>query len=260
MEHPLANENTMFLMHPQDQQPPYRKFSMDVPPSFISKRLDILDKRLTPSYSNPDFSSARRMGSLDAGTRFRRYDFDDFMDRPQLSSSSSSSSSMRPPHPPSLFQQGFNHPLPPLPPHSSTTTANHTMNPLLVTHLMRQMQPSRPPSPTSRKNSMSQLRRTSSATTITTTTASSASAMTITTPSPHSTEQDRFAMTRLEDVVDEIYALCKDQHGCRFFQKKLEEQKSDQRDIIFVQIYPHFVELMTGNTFINGWVGFDIIY
>jgi hypothetical protein len=225
----------------QQQQVPYRKFSMDVPPSFVSKRLDILDKRLTPSYSNPDLSSARRMGSLDAGIRFRRYDFDDFMDHPQFpSSSSSSSSSMRPP---CLFQQGL-HPLPaPLPP-PAAAPSNHTMNPLLVTHLMRQMQPSRPPSPTaSRKNSQSQLRRTSSATTITT---SSAAVMSITTPSTNSTEQDRFAMIRLEDVVDEIYALCKDQYGCRFFQKKLEEQKPDQRDIIFVQIYPHFVELMTG--------------
>lgn len=261
--HPLANDSTMFLMHPtqeplQQEQPqaPYRKFSVDIPPSFVSKRLDILDRRLTPSYSNPDLSSARRMGSLDAGTRFmsRRYDFDDFVDHPQAASSSSSN--MHPPR--SLFQQGLNHthPLPPPPPPNNN--GNHTMSPLLVTHLMRQMQPSRPPSPISRKDSLSQLRRTSSATTITmsnthhTNTAaaaavkSSPAAMTITTPSTNSTEQDRFAMIRLEDVVDEIYGLCKDQYGCRFFQKKLEEQKPDQRDIIFVQIYPHFVELMTG--------------
>jgi hypothetical protein len=110
-----------------------------------------------------------------------------------------------------------------------------TMNPLLVSHLMRQIQPStsRPPSPTSRKNSINQLRRTSSATTMN---------------SSSNTEQDRFASIKLEDVVEEIYSLCKDQYGCRFFQKKLEEQKPDQRDIIFVQIYSHFVELMTGKT------------
>ncbi|KAF1799696.1 armadillo-type protein [Mucor lusitanicus] len=60
-----------------------------------------------------------------------------------------------------------------------------------------------------------------------------------------SPEQDRFATIRLEDVVDEIYSLCKDQYGCRFFQKKLEEQKPEQRNIIFAQICPHFVELMT---------------
>ncbi|KAI8984057.1 armadillo-type protein [Mycotypha africana] len=58
--------------------------------------------------------------------------------------------------------------------------------------------------------------------------------------------EDRFAMFQLEDVADDIYALCKDQYGCRFFQKKLEErQKPEHRDIIFRQIYSHFVELMT---------------
>jgi hypothetical protein len=50
----------------------------------------------------------------------------------------------------------------------------------------------------------------------------------------------------LEDVMDEIYPLCKDQYGCRFFQKKLEEQNSEQRDIIFNNVFPHFIELMTG--------------
>ncbi|CAO3702771.1 unnamed protein product [Rhizopus stolonifer] len=80
---------------------------------------------------------------------------------------------------------------------------------------------SRPPSPTSRKNSIG--RR-----------ASSTSMM-----------EDRFLSLCLEDVKDEIYTLCKDQHGCRYLQKKLEEGPLEQREIIFNQVYPHFVELMT---------------
>ncbi|KAF8124097.1 armadillo-type protein [Boletus edulis] len=34
---------------------------------------------------------------------------------------------------------------------------------------------------------------------------------------------NRFASTRIEDLQGEIPALCKDQHGCRYLQKKLEE-------------------------------------
>lgn len=227
-----SREHNMFLMQQQQQQliqsqQEYRKFSVD----FASKRLDI--HRLTPSYSNPDLSSARRMGSLDSGTRLARNNptFDEFMDHPTVPARQTSLFSYTGAPSSSSFSSN---PPPLLSPSIATT-----MNPLLVSHLMRQMQPtgsvSRPPSPTtSRKNSMNQLRRTSSATTMNTT------------ANNNSNEQDRFASIRLEDVVDEIYSLCKDQYGCRFFQKKLEEQKPDQRDIIFVQIYPHFVELMTG--------------
>ncbi|KAG2200829.1 hypothetical protein INT47_001360 [Mucor saturninus] len=226
-EHQPSVEHNLFLMQQQQQQfiqsqQEYRKFSVDL----ASKRLDI--NRLTPSYSNPDLSSARRMGSLDSGTRLTRNNnsntFDDFMDHPTV-----------PIRQNSLFnnysQSSSSFSNPPLLSPSIATT----MNPLLVSHLMRQIQPtsiSRPPSPTSRKNSMNQLRRTSSATTMNTSV-------------NNNNEGDRFASIRLEDVVDEIYSLCKDQYGCRFFQKKLEEQKPDQRDLIFVQIYPHFVELMT---------------
>lgn len=239
----------------QSQQQ-YRKFSVD----FASKRLDI--NRLTPSYSNPDLSSARRMGSLDAGIRLsRRYDnsnnntFDDFMDQPSPSPTTTTGSRQN-----SLFSNNNNNSnLTIYNSQSSTTTTTNTfnmssapllspsiattMNPLLVSHLMRQIQPStsRPPSPTtSRKNSINQLRRTSSATTMNTSSNNNNN-------NNNNAEQDRFASIKLEDVVEEIYSLCKDQYGCRFFQKKLEEQKPDQRDIIFVQIYPHFVELMTGN-------------
>jgi hypothetical protein len=44
---------------------------------------------------------------------------------------------------------------------------------------------------------------------------------------------------------DEIYSLCKDQHGCRFLQKKLEERNVENLQIIFDETAPHVVELMT---------------
>lgn len=43
----------------------------------------------------------------------------------------------------------------------------------------------------------------------------------------------------------EIYSLCKDQHGCRFLQKKLEDQNAEHIQIIFDETAPHVVELMT---------------
>ncbi len=43
----------------------------------------------------------------------------------------------------------------------------------------------------------------------------------------------------------EIYTLCKDQHGCRFLQKKLEERTPEHIQIIFDETAPHVVELMT---------------
>lgn len=40
--------------------------------------------------------------------------------------------------------------------------------------------------------------------------------------------------------------MCKDQHGCRFLQKKLEEGVPEHRDMIFRETFNHFPELMTG--------------
>jgi hypothetical protein len=47
-------------------------------------------------------------------------------------------------------------------------------------------------------------------------------------------------------VIGQIYPMCKDQHGCRFLQKKLDEMNTQTVDIIFNEVYPHFAELMTG--------------
>lgn len=51
--------------------------------------------------------------------------------------------------------------------------------------------------------------------------------------------------TRLEDLKGEIFSLCKDQHGCRYLQKKLEEGVATYRDMIFAETFSHFAELMT---------------
>lgn len=57
---------------------------------------------------------------------------------------------------------------------------------------------------------------------------------------------NRFAGTRLEELQGEIAGLCKDQHGCRYLQKKLEEGVPEHRDMIFRETFGHFAELMTG--------------
>ncbi|EIN13206.1 ARM repeat-containing protein [Punctularia strigosozonata HHB-11173 SS5] len=58
-------------------------------------------------------------------------------------------------------------------------------------------------------------------------------------------ELNRFAGTRLEDLQGEIPGLCKDQHGCRYLQKKLEEGIPEHRDMIFRETFGHFADLMT---------------
>lgn len=46
--------------------------------------------------------------------------------------------------------------------------------------------------------------------------------------------------------MGEIPGLCKDQHGCRYLQKKLEEGVPEHRDMIFRETFGHFADLMTG--------------
>jgi Pumilio-family RNA binding repeat len=60
------------------------------------------------------------------------------------------------------------------------------------------------------------------------------------------TSVNRFAGTRLEELKGEIPQLCKDQHGCRYLQKKLEESVPEHRDMIFRETFGHFADLMTG--------------
>lgn len=50
---------------------------------------------------------------------------------------------------------------------------------------------------------------------------------------------------KLEDLRGELSPLCRDQYGCRFLQKKLEEGIPTQCDMIFSETFPYFAELMT---------------
>ena len=57
---------------------------------------------------------------------------------------------------------------------------------------------------------------------------------------------NRYANMKLEALENEIYTLCKDQHGCRYLQKKLEEGNPQYVEMIFNETHSHVVELMTG--------------
>ena len=59
-------------------------------------------------------------------------------------------------------------------------------------------------------------------------------------------ENARFINVKLEHLQGEIYGLCKDQHGCRYLQKKLEERDPEHVHLIFVETNQHVIELMTG--------------
>ncbi|KAL1954840.1 hypothetical protein VTO42DRAFT_528 [Malbranchea cinnamomea] len=55
----------------------------------------------------------------------------------------------------------------------------------------------------------------------------------------------RFSNVPLETYRGELYSLCKDQHGCRYLQRKLEERNPDNVQMIFDETNMHVVELMT---------------
>lgn len=57
-------------------------------------------------------------------------------------------------------------------------------------------------------------------------------------------EMNKFAGLQLEEFQGKLYELCKDQHGCRFLQMKLEESASNVA-MIYQEIHAHFVDLMT---------------
>jgi hypothetical protein len=45
-------------------------------------------------------------------------------------------------------------------------------------------------------------------------------------------------------MIGQLHHLSQDQHGCRYLQKKLEENNKVYLDCIFNEIFPHFVQLM----------------
>ncbi|KAI0205520.1 ARM repeat-containing protein [Astrocystis sublimbata] len=63
-------------------------------------------------------------------------------------------------------------------------------------------------------------------------------------------QNDDVAMNRymnlpLEQVKGTIYELCKDQHGCRYLQKQLENRNPEEVHLIWEETRHHVVELMT---------------
>jgi hypothetical protein len=56
---------------------------------------------------------------------------------------------------------------------------------------------------------------------------------------------NRFANLQLDSLGGEIYTLCKDQHGCRYLQKKLEERNPEDVHMIWLETNQHVIELMT---------------
>lgn len=57
---------------------------------------------------------------------------------------------------------------------------------------------------------------------------------------------NRFGNAKLETLKGEIYPMCKDQHGCRFLQQKLDERKPENIRLIFDAISVNMKDLMTG--------------
>ncbi|RMZ91329.1 hypothetical protein DV736_g1417, partial [Chaetothyriales sp. CBS 134916] len=61
----------------------------------------------------------------------------------------------------------------------------------------------------------------------------------------HNFDENRFNNVPLESYRGRLYELCKDQHGCRYLQRKLEENDADHIQTIFAETCPHIRELMT---------------
>ena len=56
--------------------------------------------------------------------------------------------------------------------------------------------------------------------------------------------EEMYNTVPLSELVGQIYGLCKDQHGCRYLQKKLEERNEQDIHIIFDEVKDHFSDLM----------------
>ncbi|XXG97730.1 DNA-directed RNA polymerase III complex subunit Rpc2 [Hypoxylon texense] len=56
---------------------------------------------------------------------------------------------------------------------------------------------------------------------------------------------NRYANMALEQAAGQIYSLCKDQFGCRYLQKQLENRRPEQVHMIWQETNPHIVDLMT---------------
>lgn len=56
--------------------------------------------------------------------------------------------------------------------------------------------------------------------------------------------EDFYNAVTIPELNGQLYSLCKDQHGCRFLQRKLEERNEHDIQAIFVEVKDHFQELM----------------
>lgn len=56
---------------------------------------------------------------------------------------------------------------------------------------------------------------------------------------------NKYVDAKIEQYESKIYSLCKDQHGCRFLQKTLEDKDPSHLELIFRETAPHMCELMT---------------
>ncbi|RMZ83983.1 hypothetical protein DV737_g1341, partial [Chaetothyriales sp. CBS 132003] len=61
----------------------------------------------------------------------------------------------------------------------------------------------------------------------------------------HNYDENRFNNVPLESYRGRLYELCKDQHGCRYLQRKLEDGDPEHIQTIFAETCPHIRELMT---------------
>ena len=59
-------------------------------------------------------------------------------------------------------------------------------------------------------------------------------------------DDSRFNNVPLESYRGSLYELCKDQHGCRYLQRKLEDGNAEHIEAVFQETCPFIVELMTG--------------
>ncbi|ORZ17150.1 armadillo-type protein [Absidia repens] len=72
-------------------------------------------------------------------------------------------------------------------------------------------------------------------------------------PSTSDQDSNRFMNATLDDFKGHLYELAKDQNGCRFLQRKIEDTSQNNAQAIlaiYEEIHEHFVELMT-NSFGN---------
>ena len=67
-------------------------------------------------------------------------------------------------------------------------------------------------------------------------------------------ENVRYNNAPLSNFVGELYSVCKDQHGCRYLQRKLEEKNPENIQAIFAETCPHIAELMTGKLSLSCWM------